>query len=203
MTHRFVLTAFLLLVFIGCGGEIDALPADERSDRPQPVHVDSTFPIEEEIRRFREGLETVETLAGGAPSVESLVQRFVDAVERADTAALAPLVLSRAEFAYLYYPHTRFARKPYALSPALLWFQIQNRSSRGVTRLLRRYAGNPVGYRGHQCNRAAEPLGEGSVRSGCVLHLEREGAAPAEFRLFGPIVEHAGRFKFLSYANEL
>lgn len=38
------------------------------------------------------------------------------------------------------------------------------------------------------------------IWNGCVARLD---AAPDGLRLFGAIIERAGRFKFLSYANAL
>lgn len=165
--------------------------------------VDSIFPPEEEIRRFREGLPEVTALSGGAPGQGELVQRFLRAVEEADTAAFAPLVLTRPEFAYLYYPHTVFTRPPYRQSPALVWFQMESNTDRTLTRIFRRLAGAPLHARGYTCEE--EPLLEGPNRvwKECRLHLTPPGAEPFEARLFGSIVERGGVFKFVSYASDL
>lgn len=177
--------------------------AGELGARPPAAVVDSIFPIEEEIRRFREGLPEVTTLSGGAPDRDALVAEFVRAVEAADTAALAPLVLDRAEFGWLYYPHTMYTEPPYELSPALLWFQMQNLSSRSLTRLFRRYAGQPLHARGYACEEEPRVEGPNRVWNECRLRLEAPGSEPVELRLFGSVVERDGTYKFVSYASEL
>lgn len=185
----------------GSGGEVVARASVSEARAASGGVVDSSLPVEEHLRRFRAGLSEPTALRGGAATRDALVRRFLSAVESADTAALATLVLDRAEFAWLYYPHTRYTAAPYELSPALLWFQMQNVSSRSITRLLMRHGGQPLGASGYTCG---PPLLEGPNRvwSDCRVVL---GAPPdtASLRLFGSILEHGGTFKLVSLANEL
>jgi hypothetical protein len=97
-----------------------------------PVHIDSAIPKDEELRRFRRGLIEPAELTGGARSRDALVRSYVSALERGDTAALAALVITKAEFAYIYYPTNPQARPPYDLSPGLMWFMLQQRSEVAV-----------------------------------------------------------------------
>lgn len=168
-----------------------------------PVHVDSILPIDEELRRFRAGMEEVEALEGGAPSRNELVERFVLALEEADTLGLASLALNRTEFAWLYYPHTIYTSRPYELAPALVWFQQQNRSSRGFGRLLGRYGGRALHYTGYACPDDGEAFGEGRIWHGCTVHGATAEGDRVEERLFGSILELNGRYKLVSFSNEL
>jgi hypothetical protein len=188
----------------GARMEVETPPATERAEtRRRPVHVDSVFPIEEEIRRFRATLDEQPTrLRGGASSRDSLVARFIRALERRDSVTLAEMHLSAAEFGYLYYPYTRYTREPYELKPALLWFQIQNASSRGITRALRDLGGRSLGYVDYRCEQEPEVLGEGRSWSGCRVRCQ-VGGNTVEVRLFGSIFEREGHYKFISYANDL
>lgn len=169
------------------------------------VHIDSVFPIEEEIRRFRADLpEAPAALGTGAStSRDSLVARFVTAVEALDTAAVRDMVVSRAEFAYLYYPFTRFAKPPYELSPALVWFQIQQNSEKGIGRAFRTYGGRALGFAGYRCPEPPAIEEANRLWEGCALRLRGPDGSESETRLFGTILERDGRFKFLSYANDL
>lgn len=183
-------------------------PADRREDASPPADtvrtvVDSILPIEEEIRRFRATLEgeAPERLAGGAPSRDALVEGFVAAVESADTAALRAMLLTRAEFAWLYYPHTRFTSPPYTLAPGLLWFQIENGTSRGFHRLMDRMGGRPVHANGYGCGDAPLVEGPNRVWEECAVRLEPPGGEARTLRLFGSILERDGTFKFVSYSN--
>lgn len=178
-------------------------PADAGGPAAPVAVIDSTFPIEEEIRRFRATVSGVPaTLREGAPSIEALVSRFAAAVESADTAALARLVLQRDEFIGVYYPHTRYTTAPYELSPALLWFQMQNRSSRGLGRLLAREGGRPLGVTGYRCGQEPRHEATNRIWEGCTVEVRPAGGAPRMRTLFGSILEQGGRFKFLTYAND-
>jgi hypothetical protein len=163
--------------------------------------VDSILPPEEELRRFREGLAETARLDGGERSRQALVRAFVRAVERADTAAARRMILSRAEFAYLYYPSTAFTRPPKRMSPALLWFLTMQESEKGIGRLFARRGGGPLGYVSSRC--APEPRVEGRNRlwDGCTVTVRRDGDRKTE-RLFSTILERDGQFKFVSYQNE-
>lgn len=212
----------VLVLAVGC----DSAPPDAATDPDAQISpVDSIFPVEEEIRRFRATLgEAPDTLRRTETELEGVVLRFVRAVEEADTATLAGMSLDRAEFAYLYYPDSRYTRPPYQLSPALTWYRMQNLSGRGLTRLMRRYAGVSMGYIGYECPDEPAIEGENRFWHGCViLHEEgptdggdsetSQGSATASedaspdgvrrIRLFGSIMERDGRYKLVGYSNDL
>lgn len=198
----------LLLALAGCNLADQQVEAAETPARERaPVHIDSILPIEEEIRRFQATVpEAPSELLGGEGSRDALVRRFATALEQGDTATLRQLVISPAEFAYLYYPHTRYTAPPYELPPGLLWFQMQNRGSRGLARALARHADNPehrLALTGYRCNPDPEIEGENILWTGCLVERELPRGERASERLFGRILERDGRFKFLSYANEL
>lgn len=167
----------------------------------RPAVVDSSLPLDEALRRFRDGLPIVSQLSGGATSREALVRRFVRAIARRDTTSVRALVLSRAEFAYLYYPHSPFTRAPHKQMAGLVWFLAQANSSKGITRAFQRLGGQPLGYGGHRCNVRPKRQGPNLIWEDCVVRLV-DGDAHAELRLFGSIIERDGRLKFVSYAND-
>ncbi len=196
----FVIT---MVAFSGCGSG-NAVAGEAAGEPVAGGVVDSIFPIEEEIRRFRATLpEHPQALSGTAPSRDALVVRFVSALEASDTAALRRMELTRAEFAYLYYPTTQFAQPPYELSPALVWYRLESYSSRGLGRALDRFGGRPLRATGHACE--ANPLVQGDNRiwHGCVLQAHDAADRPVPLPLLGPILERDGGFKMLSYANGL
>lgn len=159
--------------------------------------------IAESLRRFREGLTPVTAFSGAAPSRDSLVWRFARAVERRDTLAVREMTLSRAEFAYLYYPSTQYVRRPYELAPETLWFLSQQNSEKGIGRVLQRYGGRPLGLLDNRCPRAVTAQGENRLWEECVVRYRLAGVDSAEQRrLFGAIIERGGRYKFVSYAND-
>ncbi|MBV9772421.1 MAG: hypothetical protein JO040_00630 [Gemmatimonadetes bacterium] len=199
--------ALSCVVLAACGGrdgsaaEHDAAAAS-RPTTSQPAVVDSALPVQELLRRFRADLPTTPTELAGVASRDSLVARYVGALQANDTSALEPLVLDRAEFAYLYYPTTPQSKPPYELPPALMWFQLQSSNRKGVFRAFRELGGKPLHYAGYRCDEKPEVQGENRIWNGCLVRIRPEGQGKVEeARLFGGIIERAGRFKFVSYAN--
>ncbi len=165
------------------------------------THVDSILPPEEEMRRFRAGLAEPAALEGGERSREALVRAFVHAIERADTAAVRRMILSRAEFAYLYYPSTEFTRPPRRMSPDLLWFLTMQESEKGIGRLFERRGGTRLGYVATRCDPHPRVEGRNRLWDRCRVTLRTTDGTKTE-RLFSTIIERDGRFKFVSYKNE-
>ncbi len=163
--------------------------------------VDSILPLEEEIRRFTNTSPPLLHLSNGAPSREELVEQWVAAIETRDSAALGRLHVTPGEFIGLYYPNSVYTSPPYRQSPSLVWFRMVNSSSRGSTRVMQRHGGHPFPLRGLRCEEAPMPRGPIRVWSPCLVQREGDSTAPDQ-RLFGPILEHEGRFKFLTYDSE-
>jgi hypothetical protein len=202
-----LVAALLLAAACGAGGESAARAAaiPDAAARPAAARtvVDSILPIAEELHRFRADLaDTARELAGGERSRDALVARFVRALETRDTASVRGMLLTASEFAWLYYPTSINARPPYELGPGLAWFQLQNGSSKGISRSWRRFAGAPLGVVGYDCPVAPDVHGGNRIWTDCTLS-RRVGRETSSIRLFGAIVEREGRFKFLSYASDL
>jgi hypothetical protein len=174
-------------------------------NRAQPGYVvDSILPVEEELRRFRAVVGARTTALGdGAKSLGDLVRRFVSAVEQSDTAALSRLTLSAREFAWLVYPSSPYTKAPYRQAPGLVWMSIDTPSDVGRRRLLKRAAGQTLGFVGYGCKRPVERQGENMLHVGCVLELRKGDGAISRTRLFGTVIERNGVFKFVSFDNDL
>lgn len=178
---------------LGCDG------SPRRADAASVV--DSVVPREVALERFRAGIADPESLGGGAGTREALVRALVRALEIGDTAALTALALTRAEFAYLYYPTTPQGLPPYDLSPGLMWFTLETGNRQGLSRLLEQRSGRPLRYLSHSCHPTVSAEGENRVDGPCLLRrVQAPGDTVAE-RLFGLIIERGGRFKFLNYSN--
>ncbi|MBA3498360.1 MAG: hypothetical protein H0T86_14765, partial [Gemmatimonadales bacterium] len=102
---------------IACAVAVGCTSGEARAPKPSGTAavIDSALPIEEALRRFREGRTEPKALRGGVSSRESLARGFVAALEARDTAALRRLVLSAEEFAWLYYPASALSKPPYQL----------------------------------------------------------------------------------------
>ncbi|HEX2202521.1 MAG TPA: hypothetical protein VHG91_04465 [Longimicrobium sp.] len=204
--RRFLALLLVPLFASACGGDAPSADAAEPSPPvaeagPPAVPagpVDSSMTPGEALRRFREGLPEPRALSGGARSREALVRRFVEAVEAHDTAAIRSVVMSRAEFAYLYYPTSPVAK----MRPDLAWFLSQQNSEKGIVRLLRRAGGTGMRYVRHACEPTPRQEGENRVWEKCLVTFT-QGADTTTIRMFGSVIERGGAFKLVSYANDL
>ena len=162
----------------------------------------SQFTLDSALQLFRVGLDSMSELEGGEVSIDAVVSRFVRMVEQKDTATMRRLVMSRREYAWLYYPTSPFTRPPTLQEPALNWFLHLENSQKGATRLLQRYGGRPLNLVSNSCK--GPPRGEGVNRlwDDCVQRLVA-GTDTTIIRLFGGIYERNGRFKLFSYSNDL
>lgn len=199
-----VIAAAMLMV--GCGSDSAHSGREAEVGAPAAVggpQIDSALPIEEHLRRFRQGLRPVAEFGHAARTREALVDRLVAGLRTRDTAALAALTLDRAEFAYLYYPVSPISRPPYELEPGLLWLQLRAQSGRGLSRALARFGGRDVRLTAVHCDRRPARFDGVRVWSECLVALEGGATGDSLIPLPGPIVELNGRFKFLSHANGL
>ena len=198
MTLKALLGAAAIAALAACGSP------DARADLPESgLVVDSILPREEAVRRFREGLAPVDSLAGGAGSRDELVAAFARAIAAADTAAIARMAVSRAEFAYLYYPTAVEGKPPYDLEPGLMWFTLYERSNEGARKVLTRYGGHPMHLLGYDCGKGKHREDRNTIYGPCAVRWKTEAGDTVSVRLIGKILERDGRFKFLSYANPL
>lgn len=151
---------------------------------------------------FRRGMDSVGTLAMVATSREELVRRFVGALKEADTTTLRRLLITPAEFAWLYYPSNPQGLPPYDLTPGLMWFTIQVNTRHGLSRLLEDRAGMDLGYLSTACLGDSSRQGENILYGPCVVERVTAQGDTIRERLFGLMMERAGRWKFVSYANK-
>jgi hypothetical protein len=198
-----ILAATALVALSACIGA-DAAQSEDEILRQTPGYVvDTVHSPAEEIRRFQTGLAPVTTLSGGASDRDSLVRRYMDAMDAGDSLALRAMHLDRSEFGYIYFPDTKFATELYALPPGVVWFQITAGSNKGLTRASKALKGRGARYEGHSCNDTPEEYAGYRLWTECVVRMRVPGREVVSDRLFGSIIERQGQFKFVSYANGL
>lgn len=192
------------MLLIGLGGATAACDRHQGRGEAAPAAViDSFLPRDEAIRRFQQNLPRATALESSYQSRDALLAAFVAALGGRDTAALASLAVSRAEFGYLYYPATPQSLPPYDLEPGLMWDLLQRRSDRGIRRALAAYGGRPLQLLSHDCGQGSSREGANTIVGPCVLQLrDKEGKAVSPL-LLNQIIERGGRYKVLSYANRL
>ena len=177
--------------------------ASSLAAQSRPSHVDSLIPREVALERFREGSRKVTRLAHAANSRDALVREFIRALERRDTTTIRRLIVSRDEFAWLYYPTSKQGLPPYSLNPDLMWFMLVEQSNSGMTRALNQLGGKHLSYVGYRCEGSSTTEGVNTLWGPCLVRLVQTAGDTSEGRLFGPIIRRDGQYKFLSYANKL
>lgn len=166
--------------------------------------VDSALPIETLLHRFRATtIDTPSVLMGGAESPEALTRALLAALEAGDTIGVRDLAISRAEFAWLYYPHAKWTRPPYEMGPGLVWLQISASNDKGYVRLMRRYGGSRLRFESVACPDSGVREGPNVVISGCRVRFAAADSASREMRLYGSLLNRDGRYRFVSYSNDL
>lgn len=165
--------------------------------------IDSVFPMPEMLKRFRSGLPELSALQGGDDSRQALVSHFITALAASDKIALGKLALSRAEFAWLYFPNSRDAMMPNGLPPQRRWDQVTLNSEKGIGRALTRLGGKPITLESFDCPNPPVTTGAQKLHDGCTVKLKLADGTTFTGPLFGSIIEYAGRFKFVSYTNDM
>ena len=72
-----------------------------------------------------------------------------------------------------------------------------------LRRALDRLGGQSLGYVDYRCQREPERQGENALWTDCTIRRTVAPRGTVSERLFGTIIERGGRYKFVSYANEL
>jgi len=183
-----------------------ALARQDSINRAAPGYViDSLLPPEEEARRFRAAYpgESATAFVGGEGSRDALVRRFVGALAAADTNDLRKMVVQGREFVDIYYPDSPYASGPYHQPVGFAWRMMQDPSDAGFRRLIRRLGGRPLTIVWQRCEPKVLQEGRVDRYTGCLVRVVDERGDSVTRRLFGSIVSYEGRFKFLSYTNDI
>ena len=191
------------LIAAACDGRAEArsAPPDSTTSAPAPI-IDSILPSGEALRRFQAKLTPVAELNTSIGSRDTLIARFASAIESGDREALKSLLVSKAEYAFLYFPTSAYSRKPYELPPEIAWLLSEQNSIKGFTRLTRRLGGKRIVVRGYECSDSVTEGANRFWRDCRVTYIDPANGLPVTRVLFGAIMERGGRYKFLSYAND-
>lgn len=214
----------ITLAAIGCAGERSAADADRpagidpamlerRSDgiwipsqdslRKTPGYViDSVFSPEENLRRFQATVPAPADgrLSGGAASRDALIRQYWALLASGDTLAMTPLIVSRAEYAYLYFPESLEGAS--GMPPAVGWELIVRQSGRGLTRALLQAQRGPATIVRTLCSDAPRTMGKSTVYGPCGVVIRRDGTEETLW-LVKSLLVRDGVHKLLGLQNEL
>jgi hypothetical protein len=224
---RFARVAAALLMTtttIGCGDERSAADADRpagidpamierRSDglwipsqdslRKTPGYViDSVFTPEENLRRFQATVTAPSgnRVSGGAPSTDALLRRYWALLAAGDTLGMTPLIVSRAEYAYLYFPES--VEGASGMPPAVGWELIVRQSGRGLSRALFQAQRGPAPIVRTICSDEPRVMGKSKLYGPCGVVIRRDGTEETLW-IAKSLLERDGVHKLLGLQNEL
>lgn len=184
-------------------GALLASACGESRATATPRVVDSVVPRDVALARFRTGLVEPVRLSGGLGSRDSLLAAFLDGLAQRDTATLVRLAITKAEFAWLYYPTNPQSLPPYDLDPELMWFLQLGNSDHGLRAAFNTYGGKPLRYLGSRCDGGSSAQGKNVVWGPCWIRFLEVPSDTVEDRLVSLLVRRDGQFKIVSYANKL
>lgn len=179
------------------------LIASQDSLRKTPGYVvDSVFSPEENLRRFQATVSgpAPARLTGGAPTTDALIRRYWELLVAGDTLAMTPLIVSRAEYAYLYFPESTEGAS--GMPPHIGWELIMAQTGRGLTRALVAAGKGPATVLRTQCSDEPRRVGRSSVYGPCAVVIRRNGFEETIW-LAKTLIERDGIHKLLGLQNEL
>jgi hypothetical protein len=185
-------------VAVACSG---APHKDATEAPPSAGEGGAPYSLDSALKVFRVGIDSTTELESGEASVDAIVGRLVRTVKQQDTASLRAIVMTRREFAWLYYPTSRYTRAPTKQEPGLVWFLHVENSAKGATRLMNRHGGS-LRLLSNECKAPPRVEGDNRIWDDCVQRV-MEGTDTVVTRLFGGLIERHGRFKIFSYSNDL
>jgi hypothetical protein len=135
-------------------------------------------------------------------SAESLARAVLDALERRDVGSLHALAIDEQEFREHVWPSLPAARPERNLPFSYVWGDLHQKSNARRSAMLVkhggkayellsiRFTGQTTGYPGYRVHRESE------------LTVRDRNGQDEQIRLFGSVLEKAGRFKIFSYVTE-
>jgi hypothetical protein len=169
-----IVPVLFVLVAQGCSNSGMAAPRSDDANAMGPAHIEQ---------------RSEDLGSASATSRDALVRKLVRSLNTYDAHTIGRLRLSAAEYAYVYFPSSRWVRKPY------------NASSEPERRLINELGGRALELTSYSCDEIPLVEGDGRLWNGCRLVLKMFGRRTATLRMEGAIVERGGKFKFVDLAN--
>lgn len=173
----------MLLLATGCAGQ-----------NPQAAGM-ITLPAEESV----ESVPAERILANGSGSLDEMARRFLDALARADEGELKSMSVDRAEFERVFWPDLPASAPDSGLSLDFVWNQYKWKAARGLERLLEDHGGRQYEYVSVGFTGESRSYPHHVIHSGSFVEVLDPDGATRRLRLFGSVVEQAGRYKIYGY----
>lgn len=165
--------------------------------------IDSVFTPEENLRRFQATVvgPPPTRLTGGARSTDELLRRYWALLATGDTVNMSPLVVSRAEYAFLYFPESD--EGPNGMPPHIGWELIGRQSGRGLARALYHAQLAPAAVVRTECSDTPRKVGKSTMYGPCGVVIRREDGIERTVWVAKTLLERDGVHKLLGLQNDL
>lgn len=208
---RTALVTGLILASVGCDGRADAaavrsdgvpIPSRDSLLKTRGYVVDSVFSPEENLRRFQATVTGAPParLVGGARNADALLRRYWALLATGDTLTMTPLLVTRAEYAFLYAPFSPEVEA--GLPPHIGWELILSQTGRGLTRALQIAQSASAPVLGTLCSDVPRAVGAGQLYGPCGVILRRPSSVDTVWVVKSLYVRD-GVHKLLGLQNEL
>ncbi len=179
------------------------IPSQDSLRKTPGYVIDSLFTPEENLRRFQATTLAPPSgrLSGGAKTTDALVRRYWELLVQGDTLAMSALLVSRAEYAYLYFPESVEGRS--GMPPAVGWELIVRLSGSGLTRALLAAKRGPATLVRTTCTDVPPiTMGESTISGPCGVVIRRDGVEETVW-IAKSILTRDGVHKLLGLQNDL
>lgn len=182
------------------------VPSPDSLQKTPGYIIDSILPPDEALRRLQAQVTdpAPTRLRGGATTRPGLIRAYWAALQQTDTTAIRDLVVSKAEFAYLYFPESA----PFAsgMQPEPAWVLYEAQTGRGLTAASSRagdaLAGNAA-LREVVCREGGRTEGSSQTSGPCGVVLRWPDQQTDTLWIASTILRRDGRYKLLGLDNAL
>ena len=182
------------------------IPSPDSLRKTPGYIIDSILPPDEALRRLQAQVtDPIPTrLTGGATTRPALIRAYWTALQQTDTTAIRDLVVSKSEFAYLYFPESA----PFAsgMQPEPAWVLYEAQAGRGLTAASSRardaLAGNAA-LREVVCREGGRTEGSSQTSGPCGVVLRWPDQRTDTLWIASTILRRDGRYKLLGLDNAL
>lgn len=185
------------LLVSACGVAHDEVGAERRDGEVLPAE------LREEALPSG-GLTAAELrLDNSVPTLDALGEHVLTGLSRQDTAALNTVRLTETEHNEIVWPELPASAPDVNFPVDYAWTNIQNRNTRGLSRLLNYFADRDLGFQRVECRGGLEVFETFAVETDCfVVFTVDHGPGLWEAQLFKDVLVRGGGHKIFRYYDE-
>jgi len=142
---------------------------------------------------------TPASLEHGAPTADALARDVLHALAQRNLPRLRELAVNETEFSAVVWPELPAARPERNLPREYVWGDLRGKSEAGLRRVVTASGGRPFSLVRVQFTGGTTPYRSYLIHRAASVTVFGEDGREETLRLFGSVLERAGRFKVFSY----